>query len=109
MAKEPRDQAERRYWLDDPGNVTKIVWTLAAVCAGLFLADTFYEKHGYFAIEQVFGFYALFGFVAYVGLILLAKRLRRILMRPEDYYDRDYPDRVDRPTTPPPGIDGGPR
>jgi hypothetical protein len=81
---------ERRYWLDAPGNVTKIVWTLVAVCVALFFADAFYHKHGYFAIEHVFGFYALFGFVAYVALIFLAKRLRTVLMRPEDYYDRDY-------------------
>jgi hypothetical protein len=109
MAREPRDQAERRYWLDDPGNVTKLVWTLAAVCGGLLVADTFHDKHGHFAIEQVFGFYALFGFVAYVALILLAKQLRRVLMRPEDYYDRDWRNRADRPAAPPPGIDGGRR
>jgi uncharacterized membrane protein YhhN len=81
---------ERRYWLDYPGNVTKIVWTLVAVCALLLLADAFLEKHGAFAIEHVFGFYALFGFVAYVALIFLGKGLRALVMRPEDYYDRDY-------------------
>ena len=29
----------------------------------------------------------LYGFVACVFLVLMAKLLRRILMRPEDYYD----------------------
>jgi hypothetical protein len=102
MAQEFRDPAERRYWLDDPGNVTKIVWTLATVCIGLLIADVFYQKHGHFEIEHLFGFYALFGFVAYVGLIFLAKGLRTILMRPEDYYDRDYrsPDDRGREVTP---------
>ncbi len=90
MAKTSQDQGERRWWLDDPRNVTKIVWTLAVVCALLLTADAFYHRHAPFAIEHLFGFYALFGFVAYVGLIFLAKRLRAILMRPEDYYDRDY-------------------
>ena len=90
MAETPQGQSEARYWLDDPSNVTKIAWTLAAVCVGLLFADVLYEKHGVFPIEHVFGFYALFGFVAYVGLIFLAKRLRVILMRPEDYYARDY-------------------
>jgi hypothetical protein len=88
MAKEPRDRAERRHWLDDPANVTKIVWALVAACAGLFLAEAFYDKHGHFAIERVFGFYALFGFLAYVGLIFLGKAFRTIVMRPEDYYER---------------------
>jgi hypothetical protein len=87
MAKEPRDRAERRYWLDEPANVTKIVWTLVAICGGLLAADAFYAKHGHFPIEQVFGFYALFGFAAYVGLIFLAKGFRTIVMRPEDHYD----------------------
>jgi hypothetical protein len=36
----------------------------------------------------VFGFYGWFGFVACVALVLIAKQLRRIVMRPEDYYDR---------------------
>jgi hypothetical protein len=89
MAKEPRDQAERRYWLDDPGNVTKLVWTLAAVCGALFFADALYQKHGPFAIEHVFGFFGLFGFIVCVGLVLAAKWMRTILMRPEDYYDPD--------------------
>jgi hypothetical protein len=90
MAKTPGDQGERRYWLDDPQNVTKIVWTLVGVCVVLLLATFLYESHGAFAIERLFGFYALFGFVAYVALIFMAKRLRAVLMRPEDYYDRDY-------------------
>ena len=89
MAETPRDPAERRYWLDDPRNVTKIVWTLVAICTGLFFADAFYPKHGYFAIEHVFGFYAIFGFVVCVGLVLAAKWMRTILMRPEEYYERD--------------------
>ena len=50
--------------------------------------DVFVPKHGPFAIEHVFGFYGLFGFVACVALVLVAKQLRRVLMRPEDYYDR---------------------
>ena len=32
------------------------------------------------------GFYAIFGFGACVLLVLAAKALRRLLMRPEDYY-----------------------
>jgi hypothetical protein len=89
-AERRRDQDERRYWLDDPGNVTKFVWALALVYVLLLLADALVEKHGAFAIEDVFGFYALFGFIAYVALIFLGKGLRALVMRPEDYYERDY-------------------
>jgi hypothetical protein len=78
---------DRRYWLDDPRNVRRLFWILCAACAALFLADALYERHGEFAIEHLFGFYAIFGFAAYVGLIFAAKGLRRLLMRREDYYD----------------------
>jgi len=89
MARAPRNQAERRYWLDDPKNVTKIVWALVAVCTALFFADALYEKHDYFEIEHLFGFFAIYGFVVCVALVLVAKWLRTFLMRPEDYYDSD--------------------
>ena len=39
-------------------------------------------------MEEWFGFHAFFGFVAAFGLVLAAKRMRRWLKRPEDYYDR---------------------
>ena len=77
----------RRYWLDDPRNVTRLCWWLGVICALLFLADAFYDKHPHFEAEGWFGFYAIFGFVACIGLVLAAKGLRRILKRPETYYD----------------------
>lgn len=80
-------QDEKRYWLDDLRNVDKIVYALYAICGFLLVIDPFIHKHGPFAIEHWFGFYGIFGFVACVALVLAAKQMRRILMRPEDYYD----------------------
>ena len=80
---------DRKYWLDEPGNVQKIIWALFAVCAALFLADAFYHKHSYFEAENFFGFYAIFGFVVCVALVLAAKGMRIFLMRSEDYYDAE--------------------
>jgi phosphatidylserine synthase len=80
---------DRKYWLDEPGNVKKIIWALFAVCAALFLADTFYHKHSHFEAENFFGFYAIFGFVVCVALVLAAKGMRVFLMRSEDYYDAE--------------------
>jgi hypothetical protein len=77
----------RKYWLDDPRNVTRIYWSVFVVCGLLFVADAFYRKHPHFEAESWFGFYGIFGFVACVGLVLAAKVLRLILKRPEDYYD----------------------
>ena len=80
---------EKTYWLDHPGNVKKIVWALVAVCVLLIAADLLIHKHGYFAVEHLFGFYGFYGFIVCVGLVLAAKAMRTILMRPEDYYDSD--------------------
>lgn len=83
-----RDPSEKTYWLDDHHNVDRLVHAFYIVCAVLIVIDLFVPKHGPFAIEHVFGFYGFFGFVACVALVLIAKQLRRVLMRPEDYYDR---------------------
>lgn len=78
---------ERRRWLDEPRNVDRLVYALYAIGALLFLADLIYLKHPHFAPEGWFGFYAIYGFVACVLLVLIAKQLRRLLMRPEDHYE----------------------
>ena len=78
---------ERRYWLDEPRNVNRIVYALCAICGLLLVIDPLVHKHGPFAIEHWLGFYGIFGFLACVALVLIARQLRRILMRPEDYYD----------------------
>ncbi|MGI9510923.1 MAG: hypothetical protein ACR2QJ_16405 [Geminicoccaceae bacterium] len=89
MTDRPEETSEKTYWLDQPRNVTRIIWTLVAVCVALFFADGFYHKHPHFEIEHLFGFYGVYGFFVCIGLVLMAKSLRTILMRPEDYYDAD--------------------
>ena len=83
-----KNRSERRDWLDEPKNVARIAYSLYGVCAFLLAIDIFVPKHGPFGIEYLFGFYAVFGFVAYVALVLVAEVLRAAVMRPEDYYDR---------------------
>lgn len=80
---------EKKYWLDDPKNVMKIVHALVAVCVILVVLDLFYDKHAHFDAENWFGFYGFYGFVCCVGLVLTAKELRRLVMRPEDFYDKE--------------------
>ncbi|PCH96551.1 MAG: hypothetical protein COB84_04765 [Rhodobacteraceae bacterium] len=84
-------------WVDKPGSDKKIFWFLVAICVVVFALDWTYEKHSYFEVEHVKGFYALYGFVAFTGLIFVAKALRVLIKRPEDYYapksidTEDYP------------------
>lgn len=82
---------DKHRWLDDPRHVDFIVYALTALCGLLFLVDALYRKHAHFALERWFGFYAVFGFVACVALVLIAKWMRRILMRGEHYYQDDAP------------------
>lgn len=77
----------RRRWLEDKANVRKIIlgtWVLGAVTV---VAELFFHKHGHFGFENIFGFHAAYGFVSCVALVLAAGQLRKLLMRPEDYYD----------------------
>ena len=78
---------DRKYWLDDRQNITKVVWALVILCGILFVADAFYDKHPHFIAETYFGFFGIFGFVVCVGLVLTAKVMRILLKRGEDYYD----------------------
>ena len=78
---------DRKYWLDDRHNITKVVWGLVILCGILFVADAFYDKHPHFIAETYFGFFGIFGFVVCVGLVLTAKVMRILLKRGEDYYD----------------------
>lgn len=79
--------SERKRWLDEPRNITRLVWTLAAVSAALVIGDLAYHKHVDFGFEGWFGFYGFFGFAVFFFIVIAGKHLRKVLMRPEDYYD----------------------
>lgn len=79
---------DRKYWLDDPANVTRLylgVWFVGLLLVAL---DFVLHRHDDLAFAETWGFYAFYGFVACVSLVLTAKGLRRLVKRPEDYYDR---------------------
>ncbi|MDZ4735828.1 MAG: hypothetical protein SGJ07_05720 [Rhodospirillaceae bacterium] len=77
----------RRHLFDRPRNVRIVILALYAACIIVLAADFLVDRHADHPWESLFGFYALYGFVACVLLVLIAKGLRKILMRPEDYYD----------------------
>lgn len=79
---------EKPGWADSPKTVQRIWYALIGVCVLLFVADFFYEKHPYFPIENILNFYGLYGFVGCVFLVLAAAQLRKVLMRPENYYEK---------------------
>ncbi|OGW73042.1 MAG: hypothetical protein A3J72_01060 [Nitrospirae bacterium RIFCSPHIGHO2_02_FULL_40_19] len=73
---------------DNPRNVKILLMLLFGGCLALLIINFFVHKHGHFSWEEWSGFYAAYGFVACVGLVLAAKFiLRKIVKRSEDYYD----------------------
>lgn len=62
------------------------LWITLALAVLLGLSDFLYEPHGYFEIEHIKGFYALFGFVALCVLFIAAKIASPLLTRNENYY-----------------------
>jgi uncharacterized membrane protein len=78
---------DRPRWLDEPRNVTRLYWGLVAVCVLLGLADLALHRHAYFGWDGWFNFYGFFGFAAFWCIVILGKHLRKLLWRPEDYYD----------------------
>lgn len=65
-----------------------MIWRLfLAVLALSVLAQLFIEAHPHFAFEGLFGFNALYGFLACAALILAAKGLGLLLKRRENFYD----------------------
>ena len=74
----------------------KVLYMLAGLCFILGMAELVRHGHGTFPIEQMPLFYCGFGFVIYLVLIFLAKGLRRLILRPEDYYGAEATDQEDQ-------------
>ena len=78
----------KAYFLDKKENIQKILYVFYALCGLLFAADFIIHRHTYHNWEELPGFYAIFGFVACVLLVLVATQMRKGLMRGEDYYEK---------------------
>lgn len=78
---------KKEHYFDRPENVARVLRVFYVICALLFGADIIYHRHQIHAWEGLIGFYAIYGFIACVILVLLATQMRKILMRDEDYYD----------------------
>lgn len=77
----------KQYIFDNPKNVKLLVKALYACCFVLFALDLVIHRHIYHPWEEFIGFYAFYGCIACVVLVLLAREMRKVVMRDEDYYD----------------------
>ena len=78
---------EKKHLFDQQRNVHRLIWIFFALCALLLGLDLLVQRHlnfaeGVFPVEGWFGFYAIYGFVACVLLVVTATQLRKVLMRP---------------------------
>ena len=88
------------WWIAREENANKIWYALVSICIVLVVIDFIYhgfvhEKHGYFVFETAVAFHAMYGFGAFIFVVMIGKELRRFIMRDEDYYDVPYTPRVD--------------
>jgi len=72
---------------DKPENVRWLLKGFFVALGLVLIAEVFVDMHSEFEVAHFYGFYAVFGFISYVVLIFVARFLRKILMRKEDYYD----------------------
>lgn len=78
---------EKPHLFDNPKNVERLLAGLYAVCIILVIADFIIHRHITMAWEKIPAFYAIYGFSACVVLVVVAKLMRKVVMRKEDYYD----------------------
>ena len=81
------EKNSRHIW-DNRHNLVILLRCFFTACVLLFTIDLVVHKKTHMPWEEWPGFYAIYGFVACVILVLLAKYvLRPSVMRSEDYYD----------------------
>lgn len=78
---------EKPGYFDKPENVQKILRVFYVCCAVLVVLDFVVHRHIYHSWENMPGFYPVYGFIGCVVLVLIAREMRKVLMRKEDYYD----------------------
>ena len=84
-------------WFDAPANIRRFIRAFYVLCALVLVGDIVHQtvSHRHLqgpdslhTLEAIPGFYAVYGLVACVVLVVLAKYLLRpLVMRAEDYYD----------------------
>lgn len=76
-----------KHWLVRPKTIFWL-WRIGyAVLALLVVADVTVHPHSVFGLDATFGFYAWYGLLTCVGMILFAKALGVVLKRRDTYYD----------------------
>ncbi|MEX2571887.1 MAG: hypothetical protein WD737_11365 [Gemmatimonadota bacterium] len=79
-------RAEPDHWLVRPGTI-RILWIVfIAILILTVVPDFVVHQHEEFGIEATFGFYAWYGFITCVAMVVIAKLLGFLIKRKDTYY-----------------------
>ena len=84
-----KPEGEKERFLDRQENVDRLLWVFTGLGLAVLVVDFFFHRHVYHSWEHLWGFYGIFGALAIVVLVQLAKGLRKLVMRDEDHYESD--------------------
>ncbi len=74
-------------WLAKKINSSKIIWLLSLICVFLFVAEFYVHRHAEMGVDEYIGFYGAYGLIGSIFLVFLSHQIRKLLKRPEDFYD----------------------
>jgi hypothetical protein len=78
-----------QHWLLRKENIRRLWMVFIVILALTVVAGFFVHQHESFGIEDSVGFFAWYGFITCIGMVVFAKLLGIFLKRPENYYDTD--------------------
>lgn len=87
-------------FFDKPRNISIIMYSFYTLCIVLVALDFIVHRHIYLSFDKIPAFYAIYGFVACVVLVVIAKLMRHVVMRDEHYYDARLDERSNKKHTP---------
>ncbi|NVJ60984.1 MAG: hypothetical protein HWE27_11370 [Gammaproteobacteria bacterium] len=77
---------EKNHLFDNPQNVKRLMNGLYVCCGILLILDFIISRYSKHPLEWIWGFYPIYGFVGCVILVIVAKWMRKLIMRDENYY-----------------------
>ena len=86
------DKTPDDAWLARPSTIRLLWWVFSAVLVLTVAAQLIFKVKGYFGVDDWLGFGAVYGFLACLAMVLVAKLLGWVLKRPADYYREQQDD-----------------
>jgi hypothetical protein len=87
------------HWLLRKNTIRKLWMVFIAILVTTVVAGFFVHQHESFGIEDTFAFYAWYGFITCVGMVVFAKLLGLFLKRPQDYYANNISNKGSNPSS----------